>query len=856
MNTKRLSSGGLIRVASALAWLVTGGAVQAQMVQPESLPQGFVIVVEDQSQAATADKPIFMASGASTWNPGDPAWVLSPRSDKRWQIVIEPGRVNPGVEFKFTLGSWSAVETTADGQDIDNRKLPLIDAGKVPAGEKPVIELTIPRFRDGSEAFVIAPEYRPLEVTGTVKRLQVAGGAGAAEGKMRDLLVWLPPGYDQEPERTYPVLYMLDGQNLFQKQEGAPAEWRMDEIAGELIAAGEIEPLIVVGIPSLAAARASEYVPRLPGQPATLLGQPALGDDFTAWLADEVFPRVERAFRVSTDRGQTGIGGASLGGLAALHAAYAMPERFGLVLAESPALAFDTPEGRYSIMPWLEERVAAGAPRMNVFIGMGGAEDIPGSGFFDKASRAHVKAAEAAYELLGKNGVAALDVIEGHGHDETAWSQRLPGALKHLFPGPAQGQMDGSAVPKNAAPLPAAGDRVRIIVTDAAGDASGESPVHLASSTNQWNPGDETRRMRPRGSGEWAIEVPAPAAGDDPVEFKFALGSWDRVELAEDGSHTANRVLDLASATRGEDGVPELRFTVPRFAEAARLDTRNFDDPARPLEVTGRVDRLAVRGGAGRAAGLERQVLVWLPAGYDEPANAQRRYPVLYLLDGQNVFERAPGVPGEWGADETATRLIEAGEMEPLIIVAVPNARAARADEYIPAAFGTLRGAQPEGERFAVWVKEAVRRLVNLNYRTDNRPERTAIGGASLGGLAALYAAVKFPDAFGVALIESCSMLTEDGAAIEAWVRAEGEARPHAGRYLIGMGGQELGPAERDQPRNRAYVAWATRLAEALKAGGASENRVEVRVVEAHRHNELAWGERLAAAMPGLFAER
>src|SRR5690606_29958579 len=96
-----------------------------------------------------------------------------------------------------------------------------------------------------------------------------------------------------------------------------------------------------------------------------------------------------------------------------------------------------------------------------------------------------------------------------------------------------------------------------------------------------------------------------------------------------------------------------------------------------PIEATGAVKRLEVQNG------VMRDALVWLPPGYDDPANADRRYPVLYLQDGQNVFDKpADGLtPAEWGADETATRLIASGEIEPIIIVAIPNAGAGRVAE-------------------------------------------------------------------------------------------------------------------------------------------------------------------------------
>ena len=340
MNDAKAPRHAFLSIIAALV-LSALPAFAQEMISPETLPQGFVVIVTDANKQASASRPIYWASGKNSWNPGDNDYQLSPRSDGRWQIVFDGNSLGENVEFKFTLGGWGSVETDPEGQDIPNRTFPDVEVGSFKQGEKPVIELTVPRFRVGGEGHAIAAEYRPLEVTGTVKRLQVAGGAGSADGMMRDLLVWLPPHYDENPGESYPVLYLMDGQNIFQKPSGTPAEWGADETATRLIQAGKIEPLIIVGVPHGGASRAEEYIPGSSASGKTIFGRTPAGDDHVAWLAREVMPRVERAFRVRTGPANTGVGGASAGGLIALHAALERPDLFGRVFAESPALQLD-----------------------------------------------------------------------------------------------------------------------------------------------------------------------------------------------------------------------------------------------------------------------------------------------------------------------------------------------------------------------------------------------------------------------------------------------------------------------------------------------------------------------------------
>lgn len=414
----------LTAVLATPALVLACSSSPAQLVQPEELEQGFVIVVDDVARMATHDRPMFLASNYGGWDPAKPDFQMTPRSDGRWQYVFDsrPDRTGT-LQFKFTLGSWDRVETTPDGADIDNRTLPKVDASKL-SGEKPVIELTVPRFRSPADIASQrqATQYRDIEVTGTLRRLQVAGGAGGASGMMRDLLVWLPPGYDapQNAGRTYPVLYMFDGQNLFEDHAGVPGEWGVDETADSLIRAGVIEDLIVVGVPHAGRYRAEEYLAFDGGR-----GVEAHGAEFTSWFMGEVMPRVERAFRVSTAASDTGVGGSSYGAAISLYMGTRRPDRFGRLLLESLP-----PIGKESIAD------APGWPQ-RVYIGVGGRElgDDPADAArnieYESWSRSLAKRLEHAG--LGPERLLLVVTPEA-AHNEPAWAGRLPEALRFLFP--------------------------------------------------------------------------------------------------------------------------------------------------------------------------------------------------------------------------------------------------------------------------------------------------------------------------------------------------------------------------------------------------------------------------------------
>lgn len=403
-------------------------AAQPSLVQPESLEQGFILIVQDKASKATAQSPIYIAGTFNNWNPADPAYKLTPQSDMRWRIEMPRPAAGP-IKFKFTRGSWALEELKADLSAPGDRTLAPIDASKLARGEKPRIELVVERWGDEK------PDYRPeggaetpASVTGDLRRLQVQGGAGGMAGQTRDLLVWLPPGYDdpRNAERRYPVLYLHDGQNLFSKPAAAPAEWGVDETATDLITNGAMQPVIIVGIPHAGEGRIREYLPV-----AALNNVKPEGDEHVAWLIHEVMPRVERAFRVKTGADSTGIGGSSLGAAVALHAATKYPDRFGIVLAESLPLRTGNAEA------W--DHWLAGIKHWpkRVYLGVGGRETGP-----EEAKAAANKAYEDATRALDKQLAAAglradrrLLVVDAQAtHTETAWAKRLPEALRFLFP--------------------------------------------------------------------------------------------------------------------------------------------------------------------------------------------------------------------------------------------------------------------------------------------------------------------------------------------------------------------------------------------------------------------------------------
>jgi len=187
---------------------------------------------------------------------------------------------------------------------------------------------------------------------------------------------------------------------------------------------------------------------------------------------------------------------------------------------------------------------------------------------------------------------------------------------------------------------------------------------------------------------------------------------------------------------------------------------------------------------------------VWLPPGYDDPANATWIYPVLYMLDAQNLFDVCTsGFGNEWQIDETLTKLIANKSVEPIVVVGIDNPSARRTDEYTPFPYAVQPGTlpHPHGAKFPDFLVDDVFPLVSAQYGVSTDRRQSAIGGSSYGAVAALYILLRRPDMFALGLLESTSLQVGNGELVR-----ESESlfqRPN--RVYIGVGQTEVSmPAE------------------------------------------------------------
>ena len=239
-----------------------------------------------------------------------------------------------------------------------------------------------------------------------------------------------------------------------------------------------------------------------------------------------------------------------------------------------------------------------------------------------------------------------------------------------------------------------------------------------------------------------------------------------------------------------------------------------------------------------------RRITVWLPPGFRRRGSA---YPVLYLNDGQNLFEPARAFAGvTWDAGEAAARLIRRRAISPIIIVGIDHGEGRRAQEYLPIRDDRYPGAlRPMGAEYAAFVTRELMSQIARKYPIAHGTANTGFGGSSYGAIAALYTSLTYSGVFGRLLLESPSLYVGNGYLL----RRARAAKRWPARIYLGVGTAETSRHD----RNIETVENVLKLRHILRAAGLGRRRLEVRLDEGGSHSEAAWAARFPEALEFLF---
>jgi predicted alpha/beta superfamily hydrolase len=243
--------------------------------------------------------------------------------------------------------------------------------------------------------------------------------------------------------------------------------------------------------------------------------------------------------------------------------------------------------------------------------------------------------------------------------------------------------------------------------------------IYVAGSFNGWNPQDEKYKFQ-KNNGSYFINL---RLDNGIYEYKITRGGWDKVECKKGGAGIENHLLKVEANASIELTVEEWADRFPAKPRASTAGKNvHIIDTAFVIPQLKRV----------------RRVWIYLPENYKT-----YRYPVLYMHDGQNVFDDATSFAGEWGVDE----FLDTVMLKSCIVVAVDHGGTKRINEYCP--YDMEKFGKGEGNEYVDFLVKTLKPFVDKNYNTLRDKSHTFIAGSSMGGLISMYAALKYPKVFG-----------------------------------------------------------------------------------------------------------
>ena len=265
--------------------------------------------------------------------------------------------------------------------------------------------------------------------------------------------------------------------------------------------------------------------------------------------------------------------------------------------------------------------------------------------------------------------------------------------------------------------------KVTFIISNLPPYHQGSEEIFLAGSFNGWNPGNEKYRFKTN-SGHPTISIELQ---NGSYEFKITKGSWDKVESGNLAFPSENRKILVDRDTI-------LNISIEHWSD-------HF--PKKPREHT-TSKNVHIIDSAFYIPQLNRTRRIWiyLPGSY---SSSRKKYPVLYMQDGQNVFDEATSGFGEWGVDEALDTL--KNKSQEMIVVGVDNDPVYRINEYSP--YDMEKYGKGEGAAYLDFLVNTLQPYINKHYRTRKCASHNYIAGSSMGGLISFYALIKYPKKFG-----------------------------------------------------------------------------------------------------------
>ena len=344
-------------------------------------------------------------------------------------------------------------------------------------------------------------------------------------------------------------------------------------------------------------------------------------------------------------------------------------------------------------------------------------------------------------------------------------------------------------------------DSIKLIIQSLPPFHPSGSEIYMAGSFNGWNPADKNYKFKHSSKGSYSLSLLLPPG---EYEYKLTRGGWDKAECKASGEALENRHLIIPGNVVGYN--LSIEEWTDRFPAKARESTASKN--VHIIDTAFFIPQLK----------RTRRVWIYLPEDY---AYSKKHYPVLYMQDGQNVFDEATAYSGEWGVDEYLDALQD--KQKECIVVAADHGGLKRMNEYN--AYDNKQFGKGEGNAYAEFLVKTLKPFIDKQYRTMPSKEHTFIAGSSMGGLFSFYTILKYPEVYGGAGIFSPALWIAPG--IYDYLNKQGR-KLDAAIYFYG------GTKE-----DAAMIPNIEKAASILEKMPASVTKISIG--EGESHSETAW---------------
>lgn len=251
----------------------------------------------------------------------------------------------------------------------------------------------------------------------------------------------------------------------------------------------------------------------------------------------------------------------------------------------------------------------------------------------------------------------------------------------------------------------------------------GTESIYISGDFEGWTGGQESYKLI-KVEGTFSITIPEQIGS---INFKFTKGSWETVERGAEGNEIENRTFIFGNKHE------TINLKIASWDQVDVIQNPTITDNVFVLSEDFEIPQLK----------RTRRIWIYLPPNYDTTNSS---FPVVYMHDGQNIFDANSSYSGEWGVDETLNKLYKEKDLK-LIVVGVDNGQSLRLDEYSPWENEKYGGG--EGNAYLEFIVETLKPYIDQHYNTLTNKDNTAIIGSSMGGLISHYAGMKYPEVFG-----------------------------------------------------------------------------------------------------------